>query len=360
MSVKKFGDKKVLYGVFTFTCIFIVLACSAQRKVQIGAYYFDGWTGKYPNHITPTLVEKFTDREPIWGWKTSTQEIVDQQIIEAAKGGLDFFNFCWYYHNATRYKTEALNQALRFFRQSSQKNRLKYCLTVINHQDSEIGPKDWATLTTEWINQFRDPAYLRVDGKPFLAFYDIKSLLKHFGSESNLKQAIDSLKNEARKAGLPGVNVAVMGGQNYYDMAYKAGFDIITGYNNHPIGFQQGITRTPIEYLQKAEVKLWDQIPANKPIKYIPVSTLGWDPRPWANKSNGYAHTPYYAVYSDKTVEQSVKAAINWINKNRNKTTRDRIILLYAWNENGEGAWLTPGKNGLRPLDGVRRARQKR
>lgn len=331
-------------------------SCSAQKKVQIGAYYFDGWTGKYPNHITPSLVENYKDREPKWGWKTSTQEFVDQQILLAADAGLDFFNFCWYYHGASLYKTEALNQALRFYKNSSNKRKLRYCLTVVNHQGSEIGPKDWPVLTGEWIEQFKDPAYQKVDGKPYLAFYDLRSLINHFGSIENLKKAVDSLKQEVKKAGLPGVNLAAMAGPNDFSVLESCGFDVGTLYNGHPLGFQQGMVKTPIEFLQKAELNFWNQMPANHSVKFIPVCTLGWDPRPWANEANGYDHTPYYTGYSIKSIEKSVRTAISWVNRNRSKTTQDKIVMLYAWNENGEGAWLTPGKSGFNPLKGVQKA----
>ncbi|SEJ16228.1 hypothetical protein SAMN05216327_106412 [Dyadobacter sp. SG02] len=36
--------------------------------------------------------------------------------------------------------------------------------------------------------------------------------------------------------------------------------------------------------------------------------------------------------------------------------TTERLALIYAWNENGEGAWLTPGKSGLNPLTGLKAA----
>jgi hypothetical protein len=38
----------------------------------------------------------------------------------------------------------------------------------------------------------------------------------------------------------------------------------------------------------------------------------------------------------------------------------EKIGLLYAWNENGEGAWLTPGKTGLNPSLGVKKALKKK
>ena len=43
---------------------------------QLGAYYFDGWSG-ITFHITEHLKKNYPEREPTWGWVTSTKEIVD-------------------------------------------------------------------------------------------------------------------------------------------------------------------------------------------------------------------------------------------------------------------------------------------
>lgn len=65
---------------------------------------------------------------------------------------------------------------------------------------------------------------------------------------------------------------------------------------------------------------------------------------------------PYFTGCRAKSVKASVKGMINWMNANPNLMTAERIGLLYAWNENGEGAWLTPGKTGLNPLTGLKSA----
>lgn len=33
-------------------------------RTQLNTYYFDGWTGTYPHHITATLRDSFPEREP--------------------------------------------------------------------------------------------------------------------------------------------------------------------------------------------------------------------------------------------------------------------------------------------------------
>ena len=78
-------------------------------RATIGAYYFDGWSGKNrydgdasqpwakgaPTHLTKKLAGEFGYREPVWGWRNDSQEIMDRQIRLASENGVDFFLFCW-------------------------------------------------------------------------------------------------------------------------------------------------------------------------------------------------------------------------------------------------------------------------
>jgi hypothetical protein len=92
-------------------------------------------------------------------------------------------------------------------------------------------------------------------------------------------------------------------------------------------------------------------------LPYIPVATLNWDPRPWANGNNWYSKSTRFTGYNSNTVYRAVKALHEWIYNNPGATSRDRVALLYAWNEYGEGAWLTPSENDtLHLLNGVKRA----
>lgn len=79
-------------GSFIFFSVFLNFSCLHENKQRaentvttadsliLGAYYFDGWT-EGSHHITESLKNDFRDREPIWGWVTSTQPIVDAQRL---------------------------------------------------------------------------------------------------------------------------------------------------------------------------------------------------------------------------------------------------------------------------------------
>ncbi len=335
-------------------CLIVCAVIAQSADPKIGAYYFDGWSGT-TFHITDDLKQNYPDREPIWGWVTSTQEVVDEQIEMASDAGLSFFSFCWYHSEKQKYENISLNRALGFYKASPNVKKLEYSLLVANHAGYEVSPQTWEEVTTIWLQEFHHPQYLKVDGKPLLIFFEYHSLIKNFGSPESVNAAFKDLKQKAVTSGLEGVTVAIcVGSPEQLKKAKECGADVATGYNYHSAGFEGDQQEIPIEKMQIAERNLWTKLAQTESLKYLPVSTVGWDPRPWANERNNYLEKPYFVGYSATSARSSVQAMVDWIRQNPNWTTGERIGLLYAWNENAEGAWLTPGKTGLNPLDGVK------
>lgn len=332
------------------------LSFAQKNKNKIGAYYFDGWSGT-TFHITEDLKTNYKDREPVWGWVTSSQKVVDEQIDLAAGAGLSFFSFCWYHRNGKTVEELPENRAISFFKASKNVKKLEYCLLVANHGGFDVGPENWDKLTKIWLEEFKNPQYLKVDKKPLLIFFESASLLKNFGSPQALSEAFARLRQSAKDAGLAGASIAICAGSaDGIAKAEAGGADVITGYNYHSVGFIGKEQAIPIDTLQAAEQRLWTRLGQSVTKPYIPVSTMGWDPRPWSNDKNKYVDRPYFTGFSAKSVELSVKGMIKWMNANPSVMTGERIGLLYAWNENGEGAWLTPGKTGPNPLTGLKAA----
>lgn len=309
-------------------------------NIYLGAYYFDGWTaGSY--HITDKLKEDYQKREPIWGWVTSAPKIVEAQIDAAANAGIKFFSFDWYFRNG---RTDfSLNNALNLYLTAPNKNRLKFCLMVANHEPFLIGPSYWNELVTKWISLFKTNSYLKVNGKPLLIFFSVPSLIEEFGTPSAVKHAFDSLRLVSKKEGLKGVTIAacVYDNDKSVKEAEACGFDILTGYNYHGYGLKKIQVITPIDTMRAADIRVWDGIKKRSDMPYIPVATLNWDPRPWRDDPG---QVPHFTGYSLNSVYQSVRSLRKWIEANPQRTSKERIALMYAWNENGEGGWLTPSK----------------
>ncbi|GAB3940739.1 hypothetical protein GCM10028805_03000 [Spirosoma harenae] len=330
-----------------------------HAKVQLGAYYFDGWSGLTSGHITEALLDSFPERKPIWGWLTSSPAIVQKQIDAAANAGISFFSFCWYptSQNNKTSQTNPLNRALGFYLKAPNQKRLKFCLMVANHQGFFIGPSEWKNVSEAWLTLFKQPQYIKVNGKPLLIFFTINSLLQKFGNAQAVHQALDSLRTAAQGQGLTGVSIAVCqaGSKEDQILARQCGVDILTGYNYHSAGFRRNNQVVPIDSLIVGSRRIWNQF-IESPVPYIPVATLNWDPRPWAATNKSYANSSRYTGYSSGSVYRSITDAIKWINQHPNNTPKERIILTYAWNENGEGAWLTPTESQPNLLEGVKKA----
>lgn len=343
-----------LFSGLLVNCLLVIVGNAQSGDPKIGAYYFDGWSGT-TFHITEDLKQNYPEREPVWGWVTSTQEIVDEQIKMAADVGLSFFSFCWYHSEKQEYGNIPLNRALNFYKASENVEELEYTLLVANHAGFEVGPQTWEEVKGIWLKEFQHPQYLKVDGKPLLIFFEYHSLIKNFGSPELVKAAFEDLKQQAVASGLEGVSVAIcVGSPEQVKKAKQCGADIATGYNYHSAGFEGDQQEIPIEKMQTAERKIWTTLAQSDILTYIPVSTVGWDPRPWANERNNYLQKPYFTGFTAASVRSSVQGLVDWIRQNPNRITGEKIGLLYAWNENAEGAWLTPGKTGLNPSDGVK------
>jgi hypothetical protein len=346
--------KNLIHYLFLLFPVFA--SAQENQKITLGAYYFNGWSASKNIYLTKSLTDSFSERESRWGWVTSSQSVIDQQINTAADAGLGFFSFCWYTRIPN--KPSSVNDALHFYLNSKYSSRLKFCLLVANHEGSEIGKKEWHDVTAEWLTYFRRKEYLTVDNKPLIIFFSLSSLLKNFKSPDLIKAAFDSLRKAARDLGLEGVSIAAcINSEAQGKQALQCGFDLLTGYNYHEKGFVvKNQLKIPIDSMRSAEKRAWNKY-IDLSVPFIPVATLNWDPRPWSNASNKYASEPYYTGFSDKSVYQSVSNLASWINDHPGNTTRERIGLLYAWNEYGEGAWLTPSKNDkLHLLDGIKKA----
>lgn len=336
----------------------------AQKRsappIQVGAYYFDGWTGQTPMHMPRALIDSFPEREPVWGWLTSSPKVLHNQIDAAADAGLSFFSFCWYYSTNKQGAVvdDPKNHALSLYLKAANKDRLKFCLLVANHQGHYVGPADWAKVSKAWLQLFKKPTHLQVNGRPLLIFFSASTLVSQFGSTQAVRQAFDSLRMAAVKAGLAGVTIAACASPNSdsFRLAQDCGFDLLTGYNYHSAGFKPSIIETPIDSMAVASRRIWDQFKI-APVPYIPTVTLNWDPRPWANLNKAHRNAPRYVGFSSNSVYKDVQMARQWIETNPGKTPKEKIALLYAWNEYGEGAWLTPTRNGKdNPLTGVKKA----
>jgi hypothetical protein len=328
---------------------------SCKPRATVGAYYFDGWSGK-TGHVSKLLETEFANRKPLWGWKDDTIEIMQKQIDYAADHGIAFWAFDWYYPEGPNKETP-LNDALGLYLQAPNRDRLKFCLLAVNHAKYDIGPKDWDTLSRIWIDLFRRPTYLCLDGKPLLIVFAPRELQNAFGGIDGVGKAFESLRSKAKDAGLPGVAIAACadGDMPVTDLA-RSGYSLLTGYN-YGSGYKNGGSARPFRELMARSQRIFDQLAKYSPLPYAPAITTGWDLRPWEGDSPPEKRSPWHPDRTPQLVEEFVRMGVRWLDEHPEKATKQRLLLLYAWNENGEGGYLTPTHaEGTAYLKAVERA----
>lgn len=342
----------LLIGIFILTgCYSKVDAQGNKANVKVGAYYFDGWAGKNkqadntnepwaknaPSHLTKRFVRDFSERQPVWGWRDDTQEIMERQIDLAADNGLDFFLFCWYWRdnkgpiNINALEEDHHHTSMELYLKAKNKNRLKYSLLIANHAGSEIlGNENWESAVRYWVRFFKDPQYIKVDGKPLIVIFGT-------GDDAITDEQIAIMQKTAKKEGFKdGLSIAGCG-----EPAKKKAFNYSTHYNLTS-GYADGHEEHKFqELIDKAKPK-WRGSEAQP---YIPVLNSGWDKRPWEgpeglSQKEGW----YFPDSSPQLFKSFLKDAVKWMDDNPTRTTKERLILIYAWNELGEGGYLVPTK----------------
>ncbi len=316
-----------------------------KPRVKVGVYYFDGWAGnnKYadnpdepwaknaPAHVTKRMVEDFPDREPVWGWRDDSLSIMEKQIDLAADNGIEFFAFCWYWRdtngpiNPEAIENLYLHTSLNLYMKAKNKDKIKFCLLVANHKGAEItGSDNWEKATEYWMKYFKDPQHFKVDDKPLVIIY-------HPTGIDN--DALARMQEISKKQGLQGLSIAGC------DNAPDQNFNYKTHYNLGAGKFA-GSEEHDYSLLVEAHKKEWK---GNETQPYIPEVTVGWDKRPWENK-DGSGRQDWYFPRSPEKFKSFLTDAITWMDEHPTQTTRERVVLIYAWNELGEGGYLVPTK----------------
>lgn len=327
--------------VLTYCCMLFSIIAIAQDSIKIGAYYFDGWSGnkpgqeewalraKAPTGLTYKLMTEYGSREPLWGWRNDDVRIMERQIDLAAANGIDFFVFCWYWGrdgkgNVSEEQVNALpnHTSMRLFMQAKNKHKMKFAVLVVDHSGEEVKKQEsWNSLISFLSkNYFSDSQYLRFGSKPYVCFF-----------QGSANSYLDGMRATARKCGLDGL---VMGACNFHSVDSR--FDVTTFYNETIETGTKGEAKPYIDLIERTEY-YWPY----QPINSIPSCIVGWDKRPWFENENFI----YYDRKTPKLFYRFLKDAVDF--------TYDRkpeypAIMIYAWNELGEGGYLVPTKGDRR------------
>jgi hypothetical protein len=326
--------------------LFFLFVGGVATASDVGVYYFPGWDSKNRNwNDLKGLADSrspnvpWPDREPLLGYYAEEDiKVAEQHIDWARQYGITFFSYDWYWDG----KTTSFNHAIDNFLKASNRSMFKFSLLWANHSDVPRNIDEFDDMITYWLkNYLRHPQYYRVHGKPIVFIFSNSQLeinAKTFGwtSVKLLKRANEFAQN----VGVPEIYfVAITNakpGNEMESYLLGQGFSAYSGWNY----VQEKDKSQSADYQSMVDTYL-DFYAAAKDTKgvlpYIVPASPGWDNSPWQG-SNA-------VVRNNSTPEkfmQMLTGAKEFLNSQKSGILD--IVMIEAWNEFCEGAYIEPTK----------------
>lgn len=333
--------------LFTVNCLLLTIICKADDYL-VGVYYFAGWWRDQPNKYVIAdhdWREDYPGRIPVLG-QYNEQKTIDREIIAASSHGVDFFQILWYPNGGP------LNEGLRTFMASPNSGRMKFTIEYVNHPPFDL-PTDeaWQAACREWCAAMKHPSYLRVGGRPVFKVHGAHFFLQQNGNDVTRAVArLDVLRRIAKENGLPKPLISGGVGPGAETGPVVAPYDFVTTYMAVP-PLPQKEELYPYETLLKLAEDGWISHAEKGEKPYVPYVPSGWDPRPWKDPRPSFA-MPTRVQWKDALMR--VKAALDEhpnlgipikggpATGSPERRDRQKTILIYAWNEFGEGGIVAP------------------
>lgn len=323
-----------------------------EREYLVGIYYFAGWWPESPNKWESGGKDwraDYPNRIPVLG-QYNDQKTMDREIEAASSHGVDFFQILWYPNGGK------LNEGLRTFMASPEAHRMKFTIEFVNHPPFDLSAEtDWEAACREWCTAMKHPSYLRVGGRPVFKVHGADFFFKQSGDDNaKVKARLDVLRRIARENGLP--NPLISGGvmPGGVSSPERSGpYDFVTTYMDMP-SLPQKAELYPYELLIKHAEDGWLRYAEHSSKPYVPYVPSGWDPRPWHDPRPSFAF-PNHDEWVDalKRVKSALDTHPNLGIPSGNG--RQKALLIYAWNEFGEGGIMAPTRGeGDMKLEGIR------
>ena len=327
----------------------------------------------------PRFHGHYQPRIPLWGYQMDDDPVAFENKIRAALDhGVNMFVFDWYWYDGEPFLESTLNNG---FLKASNNGLMEFYIMWANHDvpgtmwnryryqndtvlwQGEVTWDDYRVMVERIIWQyFLQPNYFRIEDKPVFSIFSFQDVVNSFGDLDGTKQAFDYLREEARKAGLPGVHIQLISrrvrgkagligdtdaqGMELDEIIEYLGINSMTTYNWRMGGINE-------DYIKWAEngIAMRNQWDSLLEIPYFPVVSIGWDNTP------RYAELGREAVVHIGNTPESFGAYLQQA-KDYLKERPDQppLILINAWNEWVEGAYLEPDmKWGYGYLEAVKK-----
>lgn len=339
---------------FLFIFIFFLSSFTSSSTYSleylIGTYYYPGWIDNVSGSVTQypwNLIKKdfSIEKKPKLGWyDNSDTDVMRKQVDYMIEGGLGFVVFDWYWKSET--KSTYLDQALNAFKTVKTPGEMKFSILWSNHYTFSGGVASFEAMVSSWISdQFSDPDYLTIDGKPVVFVFSVEDFYYN-AKQIGLTPAelIILANNLAKQAGYLN-GIYFVGGTpalSYWtNIAATAGFDALSSYNYH-IGYlgeattSTGYSHSYSELSANYDMN-WRWLIKLGPLPYIIPMTVGWDKRPWGGSADPLHDNSISTPEQFKTHLTKAKYYMDTYPEKTNK-----IGVVCCWNEFGEGSYIEP------------------
>jgi hypothetical protein len=359
-------------GALSGTYTYASCSVSQPQAPLIGAFRWDGWFPTvqtvYPQYYPSNFFTAWSYRQPTYGWfdadTAGAQAIMDQEILDAANHGLDFWVFddYKYMQDATQFGNQVqLYDAYKEYLASPNKSHLRFALWISPGVTSAGGyiPNYWrSTYLPYLIQTFQDPQYLKVDGNRPVLFVEGSGsspsyIDQNFGNwpqeHAYLNQQAEAaglgdpviIQTDADTAtakadGLDGVSTYGVSGNG----ATPSGCSLDPGNPTPHCAFSVQMTKDESNWAAAAQAG----------VAVVPGLTANDDPRALTTPYGFYVDQPTYTQW-----QQEVTDAFTFMTSHQSIETNPPIAVIYAWNELGEGGpGIMPTKqNGTMFLDAI-------
>jgi len=332
-----------IMGILAIVGLFPSPVLGDSPTATVGVYYFEGWYHDTPGAIAAfandELRNDFPEREPIWGgglWRGDTVEIMEQQIDLAADHGITFFSFDWYWYGSQEAtENDGINSGLKHFMLASNRNRMKFNINIVDAAPTTIdSDAEWEQVADMLLPYLNDSQYLRINGNP---------LITNFNAAGMTQTNYDYFQQIAQAAGITEVVFAanVAGSASLYK--YVTRYNAVLGWGGGEVEYPYQSLTEYVEGNDDWAPGVWntdsDGMAATQ--SYIPMVMSGWDARPWDTPPSWYFNNPALGHTPDAFAAHLQKA-LDWIDDNPTLATAERLVMVYAWNEFGEGGYIAP------------------
>ena len=287
-------------------------------------------------------------REPYLGWyDEGNPEETDWEIKWQVEHGIGFEMHCWYRpNNAINHpiKDGVLDQGIIQGLFNARYGQLaRFAIMCTDEGACETNPQDWhENIIPYWIEYFfKDPRYLKIEGKPVVSIYHLGNLQRMFGGKKGAQKAIQTLRDDVAKAGFPGV-IVLMEDRSADLATLKVMKEIGADYC---YAYTWATKDTDVQRKQNVAQR---SATAAAGLGMLPSLSMGWDRAAWGVHDGGWVAIPDY------------RALLTWAKDDFMPTLPEnslgrRMVMLANWNEFGEGHFLLPNSSaGFGYLDALR------